>query len=116
MSDPGQANSEFEQRAKGMLDAGEAQLTPEVLRDLHRARQRALATLQKPRAYWQPVALLGAIAMLVLVIINLQPAQVKPPATPGAMEDMTILSAGDNLDLYENLDFYQWLDEEKHNS
>lgn len=115
MSDPKQAQSGFEQRARELLDAREAQLAPEVERDLHRARRKALDSLQKPRSYWQPVALVGAMAMLVLAIINLQPARVKPTAVPGAMEDMTILSSSDNLDMYENLDFYQWLDEEKHN-
>lgn len=116
MSDPEQTGSDFEKKAKALLDARGLQLAPTIVHDLQRARRKALDKLEKPRPSWQPAILVGAVALTVLVIIGLQTARVKPPASPGAMEDMTILSSSDNLDLYENLDFYQWLDEEKHNS
>ena len=116
MSDPEQGQEAFLQRVKATLDAQEEELDANTLRDLRLARHQALATLQKPRRIWQPVALAGLVAMLVVVVMTLQQTQMKPPGTGSAMENMALLSAGDDFDLYENLDFYQWLAQEKHNS
>lgn len=115
MDDPERGQQDFLQRIKATLDAQEAQLDADTVRDLRLARHRALATLQKPRRFWQPVALAGLAAMIVVVVVSLQHSYVKPPGTGTAMENMALLGSGDDFDLYEHLDFYQWLAQEKHN-
>ncbi|MBI1422576.1 MAG: DUF3619 family protein [Gammaproteobacteria bacterium] len=115
MSDPKQQEQAFLRRIKSTLDANEAQLDADTLRDLRLARHKALETLQRPRRLWQPVALAGVAATVVLVAISLHVMQSQGPVTPPAMEDMALLTTSDDLDLYENLDFYQWLELEKRN-
>jgi hypothetical protein len=115
MSDPKQQEQDFLQRVKASLDEAEAQLDSGTLRDLRLVRSKALESLQKPRRLWQPVALAAVAATVAIVVVSLQVMQPKAPPTAPGMEDMALLSAGDDLDLYENLDFYQWLELEKHN-
>lgn len=114
MNDPERGQQDFLQRIKATLDAQEARLDTDTVRELRLARHRALATLHKPRRFWQPVALAGLMAMIVVVVVSLQHSPVRPPKTGTAMENMALLSSGDDFDLYENLDFYQWLAQEKH--
>lgn len=115
MSDPKQQEQAFLQRARTTLDEHEAQLDANTLRDLRLARSRALESLHKPRRIWQPVGLAALVATVVVVVISLQVMQPTAPNPAPGIEDMALLSAGDELDLYENLDFYQWLELEKHN-
>ena len=115
MSDPKQPEHAFLQRVKTALDAHEAQLDANTLRDLRLARHKALESLQKPRRLWQPVALVAVAASVAVVAISLHVLQPKMPITAPGMEDMALISASDEFDLYENLDFYQWLEQEKHN-
>jgi ferric-dicitrate binding protein FerR (iron transport regulator) len=115
MNDPKQQQQDFVQRVKSVLDEHETQLDAKTLRDLRLARSRALESLHKPRRIWQPLALAALAATVVVVVVSLQIMQPKAPSTAPGIEDMAVLSAGDELDLYENLDFYQWLELEKHN-
>jgi ferric-dicitrate binding protein FerR (iron transport regulator) len=116
MSDPTQEQEQaFLRRVQSALDEHEGQLDASTLRDLRLARHRALETLQKPRRLWQPVGLAAMAAAVAVVVVALQFLQPKVPDTAPGMEDMALLSAGDEFDLYENLEFYQWLELEKQN-
>lgn len=115
MSDPEQNEQAFLQRVKSALDEHEAHLDANTLRDLRLARQQALESLHKPRRLWQPVALAAAAATVAVVVVSLHVLQPTTPSTAPGIDDMALLSAGDEFDLYENLDFYQWLELEKHN-
>jgi hypothetical protein len=115
MSDPIQQEQVFLQRVKSTLEESEAQLDADTVRDLRLARHKALASLHQPRRLWQPVALAAVAATVAVMVVSLQLMHPKPPDTAPGMEDMALLSTGDDLDLYENLDFYQWLELEKHN-
>jgi len=115
MSDPKQPEQVFLQRVKSTLEQNEAQLDVDTLRDLRLARHKALESLHKPRRLWQPVALAAVAATVAVMVVSLQLMQPKTPTTAPQIEDMALLSASDDLDLYENLDFYQWLELEKHN-
>jgi hypothetical protein len=114
MSDPKQQQA-FLQRVKSTLDAQEAQLDADSIRDLRLARHKALESLPTPRRIWQPVAMAAVAATVAIVAVSLHVMQGTPPRTPAAIEDMALLSAGDEFELYENLDFYQWLELEQHN-
>jgi hypothetical protein len=114
MRDSKQQQQAFLQRVKDTLDAGESQLDSDTLRDLRRARSRALQGLPGRRRIWQPVAL-AALAASQARVVSLHLMQPNSAANAPAVEDMNLLSAGDDLDLYENLEFYQWLALEQHN-
>lgn len=115
MSDPKQTEQAFLAQVKSTLDAHETQLDADTLRDLRLARHKALESLHKPRRLWQPVTVAAMAAMVLIVVVSLQFTQPKTTVTAPGMEDMTLLSTSDDLDLYENIDFYQWLELERHN-
>lgn len=115
MSDPKQREQEFLERVSATLAKREAGLDAATLRDLRLARHKALESLQKPRRLWQPLGLAATAATVGVVAIGLYVMQPKAPLTVHSMEDMTLLSAGEDFDLYENLEFYQWLELEKRN-
>ena len=68
---------------------------------------------------WQPLKTLGAFSFMALFIIGLSVYLQSSPEQYEKLEltDFEILTTEDNLDFYEDLDFYQWLLlEEMHSS
>ncbi len=108
--------------AKSTLDENTALLDDDVRQRLHNARRAAIraatsSTQQTAkttsRSSWA-VAAAGSFAVLTLVI-SVVLYQYRPESDPSSMasiEDMPILTAPEELELYEELDFYQWLAEE----
>jgi len=93
---------------KATLDTTESQLDPETRRALQQARHTALEQLHKPR-YWQPIAGLAVAASVTLLVVGLVTIQTNDTAVLNQHDDLSLLSAGDDLEFYENLEFYQWL-------
>ena len=99
-------------RARALLDRSADDLDAATLSRLNRARQAALAARQRvPRRWLWSAALASAAAALFAVAIGLRhpvdaPAPVAPPLQAG---DIDVLTNDDDVDLYENLDFYAWL-------
>lgn len=94
------------------LDRAESSLDADTLRELRLARSRAMESLHKPRQLWQPLgtaALAAAIAALAVSLHINQYAEVEPVSK---IEDISLLGTSDELELYENLEFYQWLESE----
>jgi hypothetical protein len=89
-------------------------LDTDTRRKLAQARQQAL---QPVRPWWRINYLVPAMVMASLIaitlVLNLNPGQRNISITPSSIETFEILSSRDDeLELYENLDFYIWLDEE----
>ena len=54
----------------------------------------------------------GALASVVATVLALALTVSEPEnGLARQVEDLDLLSAGEELELYENLEFYQWLDE-----
>lgn len=115
MSDPKQQEQVFLDRVRETLDGQDAQLDADTLRELRLARARAIDALPRPQRIWQPVGLAVLATTLVAVVVSLQLMHTTTPNATAGLEDMALLSAGDDFELYENLEFYQWLDLEQHN-
>lgn len=104
-------------RAAALLDRSADDLDAATLSRLNRARQVALAQRRAiPRAWAWRAGLAAAAVALFGVAIGLhqrsetaaKPASVEAPLQSG---DIDLLSSDDDaLDLYENLDFYAWLE------
>lgn len=137
MTGPGQkedsnkdvAEARFEQNVRRLLRQGSGDLDAATLSRLNRARQRALAELgaepgarqehHDRRPVWQPalaVAAVGALAVALWVGREPVPAPVPPVPDPalavaaGQAADLELVLAGENLDMIEDLEFYNWLD------
>jgi hypothetical protein len=101
------ADRAFEQRARAELRADE-RMPPDVHAKLDRIVELALQQPTRPR--FLGIALPAAAVAVLAGIIVLHVGRVTDaPATP-ASDDFALLIDGDNLDLLEQMEFYQWLD------
>ncbi len=90
------------------LDSTVDHLDPSINRCLQQARHAALKTSAKPhRPFWQPAGAL-LLASILLLAVFIWPKRQNMPE-PVALADLELITTGDSLQLYENLDFYQWL-------
>ncbi|MEO7431149.1 MAG: hypothetical protein ABIR62_03860 [Dokdonella sp.] len=109
------SNEPWVDRAVALLDESAEALDGATLSRLNRARQAALA--QRPfalhRYRWTVGVGLAGAALVLALAFEIGHHGVPSPATDlsaGASADADELNADDNPELYENLDFYAWLD------
>lgn len=104
-------------RASALLDRSADDLDAATLSRLNRARQAALAQRHVvPRAWAWQAGIAAAAVALFGVAIGLHhridkagaPVSAQAPLQAGDIDLLT--SDDDALDLYENLDFYAWLE------
>jgi hypothetical protein len=129
------SNEEWLATLKSTLDDGEAQVDSEVRRRLQQARREAIGVVEKrqtnPSQTTRSQAMqsqtmrwllpAGGFAMLFLAavlgyVIGLGPAgdsSLPGKSSVAAVEDLPMLTSPESLELYEELDFYQWLEEEQ---
>ncbi len=107
------------ERIEQELQSGNDGLEAHVLSRLNQARQNALK--QAPKPWWKP-ARLGAsflpagtlaAAVLAAVVFFQTGSQV---AVPDTVDDLEVLMAEESLELYEDLEFYVWLEEVEANA
>jgi hypothetical protein len=93
------------------LDHGCDALDGYTLSRLNRMRHTAMEHKQSTmRSIWLPAGGFVTACMMVLAV-SLNPGQSDPvPVTP-ALEDLEILTSSENLELFEDYEFYQWLAE-----
>jgi hypothetical protein len=106
---------EFLKQAKQVLDEGADNLDAATRSRLNQARQVALQGLDgntryRAKSWWMLPA--GGVAMAAIAILG----SVMYFRTSGlialpqnSISDLEIVASRDQLDMYENLDFYQWL-------
>ncbi len=108
---------EFIEYARQELDETVSHLDAELQSRLTRARYKALE--QKPSSLrWFPGWMLnpagGLVAVACLMLAVTLTLKHNPVAQKGTvLEDLEILATNDQLELYEELDFYAWLAEEE---
>ncbi len=106
-------NNDFEKTVKHQIDSSVNDLDAATLSKLNQARQHALSHSNESKlSYSSWLAGLFATAVMAILIITITPTsqqQVLPSLTIEQMELLVI--SDDDLDLYKELDFYQWLDE-----
>ena len=96
------------------LDDAAEQLDPAIAGRLRAARRTALEARPRPGFGYRPV-LAGGVALatvvLVTVYIGRGPGGVDAPpvSLAGLANDMELISEADNLELFNELEFYQWL-------
>ena len=98
----------FREQVREGLQQTEKNLSPKVLQALQAARSRAVeaaAGKSSSRHYWVWAG--GFASMLLAVLITLQ---MGPQGIQESMlEDLAMLSAAEELELYQDLEFYDWL-------
>lgn len=105
-------------RATALLDRSADNLDAATLSRLNRARQAALAQRRVIARRWAwSAALAGAAVALFGVALGLHHRFDTPGASPASVSvpagDIDFLTGDDDaFDLYENLDFYAWLEKQ----
>lgn len=105
-------DSVFISKVKNTLDQSADALDAKTRARLRAARRAAFAQAPAPRVF-SPRWLVPAGAVAALAVVAALGLWWTPPAAPPPMaasvEEAELLFATDNLELYQNLDFYKWL-------
>lgn len=92
--------------ARARLDESVADLDPRIGARLAAARANALAApRRRPQRLYAGLALAASVALALVVVGRGDP-------TPAELEPIEILAANEPLELYQELDFYLWLEDE----
>lgn len=113
MSDRQQTDP-FLRRVTDTLDQAVEELDGAIQGRLRAARREALTARQARPAWLLPLGGLATAATVAVLALSLWllPAPQQPALMP-SVEDMVLLSDEAELEFYEDLDFYLWLDSEK---
>lgn len=99
------------------LDDDAASLDAATVSRLNRARQAALDAARAPRrARWLlPAAFAAAAcgALALAIVPRMMAPAVVPPAMAETGADFELLATGEELTLYQDLEFYAWLDSQQ---
>ena len=102
--------NEFRQQLRKGMQQGEDELSPQVLQRLQQARSTAVAAATMrtgQRHYWGWAA--GFASILFAVVFSWQLST--QFVNESMLEDMAMLAADEELELYQDLEFYGWLAE-----
>ena len=103
----------LEQELKEDLDQLEQNISLELSRRLYQARRAAIvqAATPAPRSnYFKPALTVSFASLFAFVVIftSMKPTPVDDIINNGA-KDTELISSQDNLELYQELEFYSWL-------
>ncbi|MFQ5451164.1 MAG: hypothetical protein ACE5E9_11085 [Nitrospinaceae bacterium] len=111
----------FLHKARKTLDSGTEGMDAQTLSRLASIRRRALQS-EESLPLWEkfrrgfPVPLTAVTAASVLLVAALMFFFRGDPGPLNQFQDLEILASGDNLEFYEELDFFAWLAEEEPNA
>jgi hypothetical protein len=106
---------EFAGKARRLFSESADQLDRETRARLAEARARAVEAAESRRPGWMayPSRLVpvGGVAAAILALILIWPEGGTPvgPEQASVLGDLDLLLEGENLDLFEDLEFYAWL-------
>lgn len=111
---PSENEERFIARVKEHLDQGASELDPAVQARLRHARYQALRHPSQGIPWLWPMTGLATACTALIVTILWWPSSPDPMVDGPAqvVEDIEVLIAEDQLDLYEDLEFYAWLAEQ----
>lgn len=94
--------------SKAVLDESARDLDAEVATRLRQARYKALDAKPAPFRWLVPAGGLAAVSVAVLAVALWlsQPSRSVPVQS---VEDLEIISSAENLELFDDLEFYHWL-------
>ena len=107
------AKERFATQAKAHFDDSVERLDAATLSRLNKSRHQALAHQGRARSIgwfrWMPATGIAAAAVVTVIIMR-GPADVDVIPAPVTASDLEILLEEDGLELFEDLEFYSWLE------
>lgn len=129
MSHKYETEQAFLEAAKTRLDQGNDALDDLTLMRLRQMRNKALQAMPDASSapasniialreqWWMPVTSIAATLLIAVLGFHMATQMTHKPVSADDMfsstEDMQILGADQSLDFYKDIEFYQWLDEQK---
>jgi len=107
------AKQKFVDDIRGVLDASADDIDAATRARLAAARRTALMPARAPVSWLVPVAATASLALALVVGLVLWPEQNTHDESVLAIDALPVLGSPDDLELYENLEFYQWLAEQQ---
>ena len=105
-------NAEFARQLKAQLDQSGQQLDHVTLGRLRAARREALQS--KRRTAWrQPAAAFATLVLCAVLVTGLMRPAEEVPDSVEMLEDITLLMAQEELEMYEDMDLILWLLEQE---
>jgi hypothetical protein len=110
-------NRKQEELLRSLLDKKARELDSHTLSRLRQARAHALTRQSKPASRLQlpDWSIAGGLATATVAVLAFS-FLLQSPQGPGLPQvpagDLEILASGEDLELYDRLDFYRWLEEE----
>ena len=105
----------FLAKTRGILDHAVDELETATANELRLMRKKAL----KPQRYdWfrqHGIPVFAASAAVLVITVSLLLNQGTQPIDMPALEYLSLLSETEELDFYQDLEFYDWLDAERAN-
>lgn len=107
-----QDNDQFVAKARERFDESVERLDASTLSQLNQSRHRALAEAGQTSLHgqwmrWVPVTGIATAAVVAVMVMNGQVVMTDEPITT---TDFELLLEDDNLEMFEDLEFYSWLD------
>ncbi len=113
MTDQDRDDADFSRRMKVLLDHGVETLPEEITRQLYHRRQQALNTAVRTANAGRPRALpwggVAAAALALVIGVSWWVMQPAPLPRDAGLDAFDLLVAQEELEFYEDLEFYQWL-------
>lgn len=106
-------DDDFAAIAKGVFDESVEQIDAAALSQLNQARHAALEQLASGQSKalwvrWAPAGGVAAAALITMVVMRGPEIEVMPAEVAS---DFEILLEGESLEMYEDLEFYSWMDD-----
>lgn len=102
----------FIEQARQSFDAEPVDIV--TTQRLNQLRQQALQSTQPSRLsqFALPLATFASFSVIALLVILLQPRS-QPSLVADNIDAFEIISSSDDLELYQNLEFYLWLEQQR---
>ena len=105
-------NTPLERQLQQNLDQIEQNLSPELSRRLYQARRAAITQAETPAPrfkYFKPVMTASVASLLAIVMLISSPQTPMEDIVTNGAKDTELISSQDDLELYQDLEFYNWL-------
>jgi len=111
------SEDELKQRVSRELEESIDELDANTLSKIRQIRAQAIDSANSPRQHWwslnQSGLLFGGLAtacVMLLAVVLLLNSPSSMQAIP--VDEIELISSSDNLELFEDLEFYEWLEED----
>lgn len=110
MSDLNERDKKFMNGARHVLDQSAAQIDEKTVQHLRQIRREAVAL--PVRANWRWVYAFTGVATTVFIAVLFSTSVQQQQDAVASLDDVELLSASEEFEFFEDLEFYQWLESE----